>query len=117
MRSTQDLYSDFAYTLQQCSSGLLSASDDEIGYKIFEEFDIGVVSFLHPEVLDTLWQAGLISKKIVGQCILLRDAVLYAQTTDDWNIHAVRKAESWRSIMQLTDKIRLAMQIHPGGHP
>lgn len=41
-------------TLERCGTFLLPMTDEEIGYNVFEEFDVGTVSFLHGNTLDRL---------------------------------------------------------------
>ena len=43
-----DLYLD---TLEKCGIELLNLSDEMIGYYIFEEFEVGAISFLYKDNL------------------------------------------------------------------
>lgn len=63
-------------TVSKCGTYLLSEDDIVIGYKIFEKFDTGVISFLHTDSLEKLNDAGLISDEIMQKSSTLRNLVL-----------------------------------------
>ncbi|MCJ8014871.1 hypothetical protein MUG84_24610 [Paenibacillus sp. KQZ6P-2] len=98
-----ELYVD---TLDKCGTYLLSENDMVIGYNIFEEFDTGVTSFLHTDVLQRLNDAGLISDEIMSKSAILRNLVLELQQGDEWNINAVRNSPEWRKVLDLADEIK-----------
>jgi len=98
-----ELYID---TLQKCGMQLLEMKDDYIGYCIFEEFDTGVISFLHNNTLSRLKQANLITETIAQKCTLLREKFMKLQNTELWNIKSVKHSQEWREILELSDEIR-----------
>ncbi|RWX02279.1 hypothetical protein [Flavobacterium cerinum] len=98
-----DLYID---TINDCGIFLLNKSDEEIEYRIFEEFIIGAHSFLYRGNLEKLNLAGYITKEVMDKSIILRDKVLLLDNTDEWNIFSVRTSKSWRDIMILADEIK-----------
>jgi len=98
-----ELYVD---TIDKCGTYLLSEDDMVIGYNIFEEFDTGVISFLHTDVLQRLNDAGLISDEMVYKSSILRDLVLELQQGDEWNVNAVRNSPDWRKVLELADEIK-----------
>lgn len=102
-----ELYLD---TLQKCGIYLLDAEAEVIEYNIFEEFDIGVVSFLHDDNLSKLKEAGLINDKIMGKSSELRNMVIELQNSDKWNVEAVRNSHEWRSILELSDEIKIMLE-------
>lgn len=97
-----ELYVD---TIRKCGTYLLSSDDSVIGYNIFEEFDTGATSFLHPDNLQKLIEAKLISDEIMRKSSTLRNKVLELQQGDEWNINAFRHSSKWKKILELADDI------------
>lgn len=104
--SLDKLYDVYTDTINSCGIFLINESDDEIEYKIFEEFIIGVISFLHWKTLERLNLAGYISKGVEEKSISFRKKVLEIENTNEWNISSVRTSPMWREIMILSDDIR-----------
>jgi hypothetical protein len=102
-----ELYVD---TISKCGTYLLSEDDVIIGYNIFEEFDTGVISFLHTDSLQKLNDAGLISNEIMYKSTALRDLVLELQQGDKWNISAVRNSIEWKKVLELADEIKIMLE-------
>ena len=102
-----ELYID---TLQKCDMQLLETNDDWIGYCIFEEFDIGAISFLHNNVLSRLKQANLITENIAQKSSLLREKFMKLQNTELWNINSVKHSKEWKEIFELSEEIRLLLK-------
>jgi len=85
--------------------------DEEVEYNVFEEFNIGVVSFLHKESLDRLLSKQLISHHIKEESLLLREQVINLENSDEWNIEAFRKSDRWRLVIDLSDKIKSELGV------
>ena len=98
-----ELYTD---TLQKCGIRLLEMNDESIGYYIFEEFDIGVVSFFHNDALTRLEQANFITETIVYKSSLLRKKLMKLQNTELWNIESVKHSKEWQDILIMSDEIK-----------
>ncbi|MDR3091273.1 MAG: hypothetical protein LBU36_03605 [Clostridiales bacterium] len=96
----------FVDTLQKCGTRLLEMSDEDVGYCIFEEFDIGSASFLHEDALLKLKEANLITEEISQKSIVLRNKFIEIQNTEQWNIQSVRESREWREILELSDEIK-----------
>lgn len=96
----------FQDTLDKCGTFLHDADDETIGWCIFEEFDVGVISFLHPNSLAILVANGYISMGKAQKCISLRKKTIAIQNTDDWSLARVRTASRWREIFELADAIK-----------
>ncbi|MEH7080972.1 hypothetical protein V7101_20580 [Bacillus velezensis] len=96
----------FIDTLERCSIDLISASDEVIEYNIFEEFDTGVVSFLHIDNLTILNKAGMIDDEIVNKAKELRKLVLILQKSTEWSLEFVKTSSRWRIILELSDDIK-----------
>lgn len=97
------LYND---TLDKCGTYLLNEDDETIEYNIYEEFDIGLHSFLHFDSLKKLYDAGLISFDKLNKSRVLRDKVIELQKTDEWEFHHFRTSQKWKEIMILSDEIK-----------
>jgi predicted RNA-binding protein associated with RNAse of E/G family len=97
-----ELYVD---TLNKCGTYLLAGDDETILYNIFEEFDIGIVSFLHEDSLTKLLEGGLISKNEMEEAINIRKKTLELQEKNEWNIDFFRTSENWRELLNLCDEI------------
>lgn len=100
-----ELYEQFVYTLEQCGTYLLEASDDEIGYRIFEEFQIGAISFLHDNSLQRLKAFDLISDEVMIKSRQLRKEVMQIMDGEIWNIASIRSSDVWKEILLLSDDI------------
>jgi len=99
------VYEYYTDTIQRCGMYLCNASDDDIEYEIFEEFDIGATSFLFDDVLHKLNDANLITEDIMIKSSLLRRKFFEIQGTPLWNIEAVRTSDEWKDILLLADEI------------
>jgi hypothetical protein len=89
-RSTGILTELYIDTIQNCGMFLLKENDEVIKYAIFEEFDIGVVSFFHDDSLIKLLNAGLISYEEMKKSVELRKIVFELQQRDKWNLEALK---------------------------
>jgi len=102
-----ELYLD---TLDKCGENSKNLSDEMIEYNIFEEFIVGVTSFLASNSLDDLLDNGLIDEQIYCNSEELRRYTLELDGSNQWNISSFRNAESWNKIMVLSDKIKQQIQ-------
>ncbi|XCP84989.1 hypothetical protein ABXS75_18495 [Roseburia hominis] len=98
-----ELYLD---TLEMCSEGTKLLSDELIASRIFEEFVVGVTSFLASVSLDRLLNHGLIDEQIYKDSEHLRTLTLGLDGTAQWNIISFRNSESWDEIIKLSDEIK-----------
>ncbi|WP_311079286.1 hypothetical protein [Paenibacillus polymyxa] len=104
--SIEKLMELYVNTIDKCGTYLLSEDDMVIGYNIFEEFDTGVISFLHADILQKLNDTGLISDEMVYKSCILRNLVLELQKGDDWNVNAIRNSPYWRNVLELANEIK-----------
>lgn len=98
-----ELYID---TIDRCGIFLLDESDEVVEYNIFEEFDIGVISFLHLDTLKRLLERGYISENKLIKSSLLRDKVMMIQSAGNWSMESFRTSTQWKEIMLLCDEIK-----------
>ena len=103
--SLAELYELYKDTISKCGSYLLNESDNVIIYNIFEEFDVGIISFLHEESLIKLFDGGYISADKMKISLELRNFVLEMQNSGDWNIESFRASEKWKKVLYLSDKL------------
>ena len=110
-RTVDDLMGDYFDTLQQCGKNLLNMSDEEIGYRIFEEFDGGAISFLHENTLSELRKANLITETISQKSAKLRGKFMALESTDLWNVGSVKCTKEWREVLELSDEIKSLLNL------
>ena len=109
--SPKELNSEFDATLSTFSSANLNEPDDELGRLVFEEFDIGITSFLHETSLKRLLCAGYIDNDIKELCAEFRMKAVLA-LRNYRSVAAVRDSESWKEVIELCDKIKLLKTAH-----
>lgn len=103
--STEELLELYNDTMKKCGTYLLNEENDTIAYNIFEEFDIGVHSYLHIDSLTRLFDAGLISRYKFDRSLSLRQSVLDLQNSGEWIMDTFRTSEKWKEIMHLSDSL------------
>jgi hypothetical protein len=99
-----DFYND---TLNRCGMFLLNEDDETIEYNIYEDFDIGIHSFLHIDSLNRLYDKGLISLSKLEKSALLHDKVIDLQSSKEWDFENFKSSEKWKEIMMLCDEIKI----------
>lgn len=102
----------FLETLQKCGMYLIESDTITIEYNIFEEFDIGAVSFLHISNLIILKDAGLINELIMKKSIELRNKFMELQGSEKWNVESVKNSYEWLEILELSDEIKRICNIN-----
>lgn len=102
-----ELYID---TLDKCSESTRNLTDEMIEYNIFEEFIVGVTSFLANNSLNNLLDNGLIDEQIFADSVELRKLTLKLDGSNQWNVSSFRNAESWNNIIAISDKIKQEIQ-------
>lgn len=102
----QEKYLWFCDALSHLGAFLLDLGDDDIEYRIFEEFDGDSISFLHPIVLDTLLSAGYITREVYDLSLELNNLFRATEGTPLWNVAAVRTSGEWARILALADRIK-----------
>jgi len=103
--SDEELFYFYNNTIDKCGTFLLNETDEIIEYNIYEEFDIGIHSFFHPDNLKRLYNAKLLSYDKLNKSIHLHDMVIELQKKDEWDFEHFRTSKEWRDIMILADKI------------
>ena len=107
MLSIEEQYELFKNTLAECGTDILLESEDIIEYKLFEEFAVDAVSFLHENMLDALLNEGMIDDDIYERCRKLRKMYLSMQSDSSLrNASGVKEDAEWKELMQLSDEIQ-----------
>lgn len=107
MLSIEERYGLFKNILEECGTDILMENDDMIEYKLFEEFDVDAISFLHENMLDVLLCEGWIDDDIYEKSKNLRKLYLSISRKPSLrNAGAVKASAEWRKLMQLSDEIR-----------
>jgi hypothetical protein len=104
--SDKELLELFNDTLNKCGIYLLNEDDEIIQSNIYEDFDIGVHSFLHLDSLQKLYDKNLISIGKLNKSILLHSKVIDLQNLYEWKFEYFRISEKWKEIMILSDEIK-----------
>jgi hypothetical protein len=90
-----ELYLD---TVMRCTTDLLSRDDEEIGYQLFEEFDVGAQSFLHENSLVRLHHASFIDDEMFAISKEVRERWFALQKTSR-TIEEIRTNGEWRKLL------------------
>ncbi len=112
MLTIADKYAYFVHALDRCGCFLLDASDEDIGYNLFEEFDGDCRAFLCEVNLGELAAAGYISHEVAHMARMLVAHFLQMENTVLWNVRMVQSAPEWLAVLTLADRIKAEIQNH-----
>lgn len=98
------LYELYMDTVRRCTSSVLSKSDQAIEYDVFEEFDIGVHTFLHSDTLQKLRDSGWLDEQILALSSDARAKALILLSRD-WSVGEMRQDSGWKALFTLCDRI------------
>ena len=106
-------YAEFKHVLEHCGCFLLESSEDDIEYHIFEEFDIGVRTYMHEDMLGLFVDNGFSDKDMEGKCEMLRTFFVDIQPnySELWNVLAIKSHPKWRVILELSDEIKKMLYV------
>lgn len=113
--SDEGLMAYYIDTLNQCGLFLLNEEDSVVEYRIFEEFDTGAHTFLHPSNLERLHASGFIDREMMDKSSELRGKVVSLQENGEWNMQAFRSSPNWLEVLRLCDEIKSSNPVWP--HP
>jgi hypothetical protein len=102
--SVVELYELYLDTIGRCTSALLARSDEDILYELFEQFDIGAITFLHENTLAKLRAAGYIDDEAVAVAKLVRERWLDLSQRF-WTVQDIRNREEWKELFRLCDRL------------
>lgn len=101
----------FLDTLSKSGIFVKKLSDTEIETYIFEDFIVGVISFMHTKNLQELKEYGIIDDKIMKMSLDLREKTMKLDNTDLWNIESVKQSSVWLEILELSDEIKSLINV------
>ena len=102
----RQLFEYFIETINSCGNLLLTATDEEIEYNIFEVFDINVHTFFHNENLEILLTNDLITSEVYKKAQLIREMYLKIEGTSLWSLEGIKNTKEWKEIINLCDQIK-----------
>lgn len=102
----KELYEYFIETFDFFGTHILSKSDEEVEYLIFEEFDSNVISFLHYNSLDVLLKHNYIDNDIYKLCLQFREQSMKLINEKLWNVNEVKTNYQWLELMKFADLIK-----------
>ena len=100
----------FSDTVTGCGSVLLTLSDEDLGYNLFEEghVDDAVFGFNQRELAE-LKDKWLISEDVYEKSVMLGNKIRELMDTEKWCYESVRNDKEWWDIMALADEIKILM--------
>jgi hypothetical protein len=101
----KELNNLFMDTLRSGSSKILAEDSETIEYELFEQFDVGIISFLHEKSLNKLLVAGFITEEIKQLSLDLRKKAVSILQQENRNFSAVKRDKMWEEIFNLSDKV------------
>ena len=107
--TADELYEQYIYTLERCIPPVISKPDPELLYDLFEEFDIGVRSYMHDVCLNVLFQAGMINSEIVEASKDIRTRWLALQRRS-WTIDEIKTNSEWRDLFALCGALKARLK-------
>ena len=109
--SVQEQYEYFVNTFNNIGTVLSSCSTEEIGYRIFEEFDGDCISFLNENILSNLLSKGLINDTIFHMSVELAKKFRNIENTSLWNSTSVKSEPQWLEVLMIADEIKSLLDI------
>jgi hypothetical protein len=108
--SPNELYELYEDTLHQCGSKIFNYPDDIIEMMVFEDFDIGIHSFLHDDSLNTLFNNHLINKKQYDLSRKIRALFLEIEDCGELTMNCLKgQSEKWKQLISLVDEAILLL--------
>ena len=103
--SPEELYELYEDTLYKCGSKIFNYPDDIIEMMVFEDFDIGVHSFLHDDSLYTLINNHLINKKQYDLSRRIRALFLEIEGCGELTMDCLKgQSKKWKQLISLVDE-------------
>jgi hypothetical protein len=97
-------YGLFIDTLTKCCSQVMSLSDEELEYNLFEDCAVEICSYFHESNLSDLRDAGFIDADCESLAKALRHKWNSLEQTD-WTAKSVRTSPEWRRRFEMSDRI------------
>ena len=110
--SVNRLYELYYDAIERCTSKTVSFSDEEIEYNLYEEFDVGAISFLHDKSLVNLFAAGLINEEAVSISQKIRKTWFELQK-NNWTTEEIRNETAWKHLFLMCDELLTLLPLPP----
>lgn len=102
-----ELLSYYNDVIDRCRYSPNDYSEEEAEYEIFEEFDIGIISFFHKDNLIRLYERKLISESKMKLSEEIRKKVINMQNTGLWNVNSFYSDRQWKDLFILMQKLSI----------
>lgn len=111
----EKLYIGFIRTLEHFTTAVAGMDDIAVGTRVFEDLDIYIRIYLCEENLNIYLDEGWIDNDIAEKSRGLFDTFcsLEKSSPELWNVKAVKTADEWRILMQLSEDIRAELYYIP----
>lgn len=101
----EELYELYVDTLHQCGSHIFNYPDDIIEMKVFEDFVIGAISFLHDDSLNRLLNNHLINEKQYDLSRKIRALYLEIEECGEFTWDCLMgRTKKWQDLISLVDE-------------
>ena len=111
----EDIYIGYIRTLESFTTALIKEDDIKVGARVFEDFDIYIRTYLCEKNLRIYLDEGWIDRDIAEKSILLFESfcAMVKEYPELRNVEAVKNAEEWRKLMELSEEIRADLYYIP----
>ena len=109
------IYIGYIRTLESFTTALRDEDEFTVSGRIFEDFDIYVRTYLCEENLRIYLDEGWIDRDIAEKSRGLLDSFCTIEKANPelWNVEAVKNADEWRILMELSEDIRNELYYIP----
>ena len=106
--SVERLYELYLDTSKRCLSCVCNQSDENLGYDLFEQFDVGVTSDFHDDSLQRLHNAGMISHEAV---VISQNIRKFWFDLDPYSyeLNEIRSHPKWKQLFSMCDALQVAL--------
>lgn len=111
----EHIYIGYIRTLDSFTTALRDEDELTVGTRVFEDLDIYIRTYLCEKNLKIYLDEGWIDRDIAEMSRGLYDTFCSLQNSSPelWNVEAVKNAEEWRILMELSEDIRAALYYIP----
>ena len=111
----EDIYIGYIRTLESFTTALIKEDDIKVGARVFEDFDIYIRTYLCEKNLRIYLDEGWIDRDIAEKSISLFESfcAMEKEHPELRNVEAVKNAEEWRKLMELSEEIRADLYYIP----
>lgn len=111
----EDIYIGYIRTLESFTTALIKEDAIKVGARVFEDFDIYIRTYLCEKNLRIYLDEGWIDRDIAEKSISLFESfcAMVKEYPELRNVEAVKNAEEWRKLMELSEEIRADLYYIP----